>query len=194
MRIVLVVIVASAAYASCPEGQVCIDKDKWSQVRGLLAKLKKVEESEPVLTMSPFHITIDRSGRVFTDSTGSQKGKAKMVWGDFDVDLEYTITAEMHQAVESDWGFRLRIKALAMWLPLAVLEAKEWKESVDFGVGLEPFYWKIFAVQLHAGARTVGGGLNIDITNNFGAYLAAGVPWATPSTLAVMTGVGMSFN
>jgi len=48
---------------------------------------------------------------------------------------------------------------------------------IDGGVLLEPFFIRWANVNAYVGVRSVGGGVGIDLTKNFGVYLGYAVTW-----------------
>jgi len=178
--------------ADCPPGYVCLEEPTYQSVKTLLLKLQKIEENEPVFTFEPVFVIVDRNGRVYSSGDRPNEVHGHMLWGDFDVDFVWTPKMEVHQAVEPVGGWRLRVKAITWFNFLAFDE--DFSDGMDFGLGLEPLYYKRFNLQVYAGIRSFGLGFGVDITTNFGVFAGCSDLYRDPTSLQPSLGVYFSFN
>ena len=161
----------------CPEGHVCVEKDDMAKFFEYARNRRCRATTNPTITVDPVHIIVDKEGRVFGSGTGQKPSKIHIDWCNYDLDFHSQIGLDVAQAEESEWGFRLRVKATMGVLASKLWDAKEVKDVLDVGVLVEPFYFHWANVNAYVGVRSFGVGLGADITSNFGAYLGYSMTW-----------------
>jgi hypothetical protein len=142
--------------------------------------------------MDGLTIVTDRMGRVYGSGTGSKPMKLHVEWCNYQLDATTNLQYQVAERVESDWGFRLRLKAAVGILPSEALRADtRFRESLDGGVMIEPFYYHWANINGYVGLRSVGLALGADVTKNVTLFLGYGVTWGTWRG-APMIGIGFA--
>lgn len=161
----------SSAQSCLSNGGVCVDiadLDAFLQI----AKAHQCRaETKPAVTADSLTIIVDRQGRVYGSGTGSKPFNVKLDWCNYQLSLESQIRLVVAKRVEPEWGFRLRLKAAFGALVSPAVKGEKLYKSLEAGLALEPFYVRIFNVNLIVAVHSVGLGLGVDLTDNFGVLL-----------------------
>lgn len=167
----------------CKAPDTCVpEKDM-----GLFVKMAQEKQcllnNEPAFDLDPINIVIDRDGRVFFSGAEPHPYTLRMNWCDYDVEAKGKVTVIAAMREPDTWGFRFRPKAYIGALPLEALYSNPSLDDlrvhdlIDAGVMVDFFYWEWFNVNAAVGFRTLGGGVGVDLTANFGAYTGYALTW-----------------
>jgi hypothetical protein len=168
--VVLLSIVGTARADECPAGSTCVPPEDMQTFVQLLRDQKCRSEQVPVLKMDPVTIIVDRQGRVYYSGSEPLPYKVHVDWCNYHVEAVGKVSVQVAQRVEPTWGWRFRMKAAFAYLPLEAVLEKDATQGLDGGVLLEPFFLQSFNVNAYVGVRSVGAGVGLDLTKNFGLY------------------------
>lgn len=175
----LVLAVPSPASAQdCPpQYAVCLTPEEKEQVVRAVRELKDVRDSKAELEFrDPIVVIRDWDDRVYVNGGRTKPLRLKLRIGStVDRDMEATVPVRVfYREKPPDPPLRLRIRAQAGFLlPSVVDSAKDdggVYRSVDAGVGWDFLHLGDWNLSAHTGIRSVGGGIGLDLTRNFGPY------------------------
>jgi hypothetical protein len=177
----------------CPEGFVCLRKEVYAKVKAALAKLAKLEQTEPKIELDPVYIVTDRQGRVFSSGDDPEPASGEMTWGDFQVEFKWVPKLTVSQIVEDEWGFRPRVKA-QLWFNFTDFQLDEFERFIDVGVSFEPLYVYWANLQIFVGIKSFGAAIGFDATKNFGFVGGISFLYRNIASPSPMAGIFFSFN
>lgn len=134
----------------------------------------------PKLELDPIELVVDKDGRVYYSGDEPFPYTAKLTWCGVEAEFEGKLNVVTAIREEPWWGFRFRPKAYLGYLPLVALESQKGLDGIDAGLMVDFFYLKWFNVNAAVGFRSVGAGVGVDITKNFGAYVGYGLSYQEP--------------
>jgi len=181
-----------------PAGGKCLTKDQLDKVEQALKELDAIHKAPAVIT-TPDTITIihDWQNRVFVNGGGASPVRLKLKLGDtVDRDMAVTLPTQVYfRPQPPDPMFRLRIRAQAgILVPQLLQTATGNKQSFwDAGIGWDFFHYNAVNVAVYTGVRSVGGGIGLDLTRNFGPYVGYSLVYEGLQS-SVQTGIYFSFN
>lgn len=138
----------------------------------LLKKVKELEaiqSATPSLNLSPLNIIVDEEGRVYV--------KDQLI-GDLTIGtLSYKVSMKLNTTIvkarQKEYGFNLKWKAVVV--QSYERDGDNHLQSYTSGaLGIEPFYYKQFNINLVIGPRLVGPAIGVDITEHFGILSGVG--------------------
>lgn len=165
------------AQAACPAGKVCVDKKDMTTFLEIAKEKRCLVSTQPEVKADPLTIVVDKQGRVYGSGSGPQPFKLHLTWCNYELDATGQTKIVAAQMVEPDWGFRFRPKAALGLLGADLLRGEKFTSTIDGGALIEPFYYHFLNVNAYVGVRSVGGGLGIDLTRNFGLYMGYAITW-----------------
>lgn len=178
-----------------PPGGKCLTEEQLNKVKEALKELDSIKKSEMKVDISrPVVIIRDWDGRVYVNGGEKKPVEMRVTVGTIDRTLavEYP-TVIYYRTKPPDPMFRLRIRAQAGALMPDVWKKKEDRSYVDGGVGFDFFHLGPLNLDLYAGILSLGPGLGLDITRNFGARVGYSLVYKDLHS-AVFTGAYFSFN
>jgi len=144
----------------------------------VLRDQKCLKETKPEFKLDPVNIIVDRQGRIFYSGSAPQPYKLHMSWCNYEADGEGKVNVLAAVQEPPSYGFRFRPKAfVGMLLIEPFRDGKKPKDGLDAGLMLDIFYLHDFNINVHAGFRSVGAGLGVDIFRNFGFYSGYALTW-----------------
>jgi hypothetical protein len=174
---------ASDDAPTCPEGHVCVPIDDMQIIMQVIRDRHCLENTDPSFSFSNVTIIVDQDGRIFYQGDKDSKDletnfSMKMAWCHYQVEAGGKLKVIAAVNEPPIWGFRFRPKAYVGYAPLMPLfDGNDFSSGVDAGLMLDFFYWKFLNVNAALGFRTVGAGIGLDITSNFGGYVGYGMSW-----------------
>lgn len=156
----------------------CVPDTDMKAIGEVLKERKCLQSEKPQFELDSIDIVVDRDGRVFYSGASPHPYKLKMRWCNYDVEAEGKVSV-VAAVQEPPWyGFRFRPKAYAGVLLIeSFRRGKTPKDAVDAGLMADLFYVSDFNLNVHAGFRSVGAGLGVDIFKSFGAYVGYALAW-----------------
>jgi hypothetical protein len=145
----------------------------------LLKDAKCRNETAPTVAADPVTIVVDKEGRIFGSGDAPKPYSFKLNWCNYKLDATSEIKLVAAQEVPPTKGFRFRAKAAFGYLPIAAITAKDYRNGLDGGVLLEPFFLSLANVNAYVGVRSFGLGAGFDITRNFGVYAGYAMTWGS---------------
>jgi hypothetical protein len=167
--------VAMAQPTECvpPPGGKCITKEQLDQITKALQELDDIHKSPAVIdTKDEIYIISDWDGRVYVNGGDKDPIKMQLKMGKY-VDREMAATIPTHvyyRPKPPDPMFRLRIRAQVGVLIPQVFQSDTGWNKYDAGISWDFFHIKALNVAAYTGIRSAGGGIGLDLTNNFGVY------------------------
>jgi hypothetical protein len=145
----------------------------------LLQERKCLDENTPKATADSVTVIVDKEGRVYGSGTGKHPFKVHLEWCHYKIEAESQVKLQVAQEVERTWGFRLRIKATFGFLIAEAFQddTDELQDTLDGGFLVEPFFIDWANVNAYVGFRSIGAGLGVDLTTNFGLYAGYALTW-----------------
>lgn len=177
MGLVLAATPASASAEPTCDGACITDADMQVFVK-LLRDQKCRNETPPKFDVDPITIVVDREGRIYGSGADPKPYKIHMKWCNYEVDATGKVKLTAASRVEPDYGFRFRPKFSAGLLPIEAFRRDPWTQAVDVALMADLAYWKTLNFNVHAGIRSFGLGVGVDITKNFGAYVGYANTWS----------------
>lgn len=182
----------SFAQDSC-DGK-CVSNETLEKVKIALKELENIKNSPATGEFKDEIVIVhDWDGRVYINGGNPHPIKMKLKIGDhIDRDMELRLPVVVYYREKPpDPMFRLRFRAqFGLLIPSAIDSISS---SFDAGIGLDWFHYSIFNTYIHAGFRSSGAGLGVDITKNFGFMTGYSVQydgWKSQS----LSGFYFSFN
>lgn len=156
----------------------CVPKADMAMFVQLLKERKCLQDTPPTFKLDPVNIIVDRDGRIYHTGADPKPYKLHMKWCNYEAEGtgKVNVLAAVQEPPSS--GFRFRPKAFMGMLVLEPFrEGKKPKDGLDAGLMLDVLYYKDFNLNVHAGFRSIGGGLGVDIFRSFGAYAGYALSW-----------------
>lgn len=199
LSILLLILAETTSYAD--EEQCigkCLTPSQFEQVKLALEELDSIHKSKATLTTEDQIVIIqDWQGRVYVNGGSTKPLKLKLKIGEtIDRDLNFVLQPKLYYRPKPpDPMFRLRVRAqIGLLVPEMVMTAIGDKQSfLEGGLALDFFHVGLFNVSAYAGVRSIGGGLGIDLTKNFGPYVGYSFIYNELRS-SCLTGVYFSFN
>jgi len=191
---------ASPPPLPCPpevteSGGTCLTKEQREKIVEALKELDDIHRSKAELEFpEPIVIVRDWEDRVYVNGGERKPVKVKLrIGGHVDRDLEARLPVRVfYREKPPDPWFRLRIRAqFGILVPQLVRSVRNaasdasperdggLEEFWDAGIGWDFFHVPDWGLNLAAytGIRSLGGGLGMDLTKNFGLYAGYGVTY-----------------
>jgi hypothetical protein len=172
---------AAAQDAPCASPATCVPKAEMDIFVKLLQEKKCQLDESPEFELDPIQIIIDKDGRVFHSGADPKPYKLRMRWCNYEVEAEGKVKLIAAMRQPPIWGFRLRPKAYMGILPSEVFyssdDPREFGDFVDAGVMVDFLYYDWANLNGVVGYRSVGAGVGIDLTENFGVYSGYALTW-----------------
>jgi hypothetical protein len=156
----------------------CVPPADMAKIVTVLKERKCFDDTKPEFRLDPVNIVVDRNGRVFFSGNDPQPYRLHMKWCNYEA--EGTGKVKVLAAVQEppSYGFRFRPKAFVGMLVLEPFrDGKRPKDGLDAGLMVDALYWKDLNLNVHAGFRSVGVGVGVDIFRSFGAYVGYALAW-----------------
>lgn len=162
--------------AAC-EG-TCVPPADMAKIVTVLKERQCFEKTKPEFKMDPVNIIVDREGRVYFSGSNPQPYKLSMSWCNYNIEAEGKVNVLAAVQEPPSYGFRFRPKAFVGMLVLEPFrEGKKPKDGLDAGLMVDALYLKDFNLNVHAGFRSIGAGIGVDIFRSFGAYVGYALAW-----------------
>jgi hypothetical protein len=163
-------------YVSAQSEETQAVLDKWKEIEKKVFKTKKWKAAEKEKYPMPVPTgTVKACGteiEIAVDVSESTSYIREEPIAAFKPKLKIMAWYDFHQIGNVDAG----------WTP---------EDGIDVGLGFEPFHVWNFNLNVVVGIRSFGGGLGINITNNFGGYVGVQVKWGS---WLVAPGAGLYFT
>jgi hypothetical protein len=144
----------------------------------VLKERKCLEDTPPEFKLDPVKIVVDREGRIFYSGANPKPYRLQMKWCNFEVEASGKVDVLAAVQEPPSMGFRFRPKAFVGMLVLEPFrDGRKAKDGLDAGLMIDAFYWKDLNLNVHAGFRSVGVGVGVDIFRSFGAYAGYALAW-----------------
>lgn len=147
-------------------GGVCVSQEDMDAILAVLEQKKCQLEQTPSIALDPITVVVDKEGRIYTSGNDPHPYKVHIDWCGYKIEGEGHVPVVAAVREEPTWGFRFRPKAAVGVLPFA-----SGGKFFDAGLLVEPFHVAWVNVNGYVGVQSVGGGVGLDITSNFGGYV-----------------------
>lgn len=195
----------STAYAeefACPPTYAaCLTEEQLIKITEAVKELDEIKSSEAELSfLEPIVIVRDLDNRVYINGGKKKPTKLKLKIGTtIDRDLEAELPIKLSyrdEPVEDESLFRFRVRAqVGLLAPEMIQSIRDNAFQTFWNVSLGLDFMRYGALNLAAiiGSDGMGGGVGVDITKNFGTYVAPIVKYEDWSG-SLDIGLYMSFN
>jgi hypothetical protein len=188
-----------AQMCECLPDGVCLNKEQKEQVTIAVKELDEIKSSKAKIEVTePIIIIRDWEDRIYINGGEKKPIKLKLKIGKtIDRDMEMTLPIQVgYREKPPDPMFRLRIRAQAGFLIPTIFESpieEHILDGMDAGIGWDFFHLDFVNLSVYTGIRSVGGGLGLDLTKNFGPYLGYSLIYDGFQS-AALAGIYFSFN
>jgi hypothetical protein len=165
----------------CASPSTCVPEQDMSVFVDVLKEKQCLLTEAPKIKADAVTIVVDRDGRVYGSGSDPKPYQLHLDWCNYQIDAKSNIQLQVAQRVEPTWGFRFRAKAAFGILVADIFrdEVDEFHQALDGGLLIEPFFVQLFNFSGYVGVRSVGAGLGVDITNNFGIHTGYALTWSS---------------
>jgi len=173
----------AAPDASCEPPATCVPEEDMRTFVTLLREKKCQLDEPPKFDLDPINIVVDKQGRVFYSGAEPRPYTLKMGWCSYAVEAQGKVDIVAAMREPDIWGFLFRPKAYISALPLEALyelpedESLDATDLVDSGVMVDFLHYDWANLNAAVGFRSFGGGIGVDLTENFGAYAGYALTW-----------------
>lgn len=168
---VALAVLARVAHADeCRAGSTCVPQEDLEVFVKLLQEQKCRNENPPKFQLDGITIIEDQDGRIYGSGSDPKPYTLHMNWCNYEVTATGKVQLFVAKREPPFWGFRFRPKFQSGFLFTDAIAKENALSAIDVGVLLEGFYYRSVNLNLAAGFRSVGAGVGLDITKNFGAY------------------------
>lgn len=164
----------------CPTTAECVERSDLKKIVKLLDERQCLDKTTPSLKLDPVTIVTDSKGRVYYSGSQPRPYTVEMKWCHYTIQAEGSLEVVVAQTEPPTWGFRFRPKAHLGYLPFRILREHEFSEVVDAGLAVDFLYWQWVNLNVFAGFRSVGSGIGVDVTDNFGVLVGYGLSYEPP--------------
>lgn len=155
-----------------PPYAVCLTAEEKQTVGDSLRELKEIKEAKATVKVTDDIVIVrDWEDRVYVNGGSGKPIRATLTLGStVERDLELQLPVQtFYREKPPDPMFRLRVRAQAGVLFPRVLDS--FKDGWDAGIGWDFMHVGPANLSAYTGIRSVGGGLGVDLTKNFGPYV-----------------------
>ncbi len=161
----------------CPTGYTCVPKEDMETVIQLLRDQKCRAETPPKYDLDGITIVEDQDGRIYGSGAAPKPYTLKMSWCNYEVTASGKVQLLVAKHEPPTWGLRFRPKFSSGFLFTKAVVDKDALSAVDVGVLFEGFYYRAVNLNVALGFRSVGAGVGLDLTKNFGVYAGYAVSY-----------------
>lgn len=164
---------------TCEAPSECVSEKDMDTILTILEDRACLATRLPKLKVDPIQIVVDKEGRVFYSGAEPQPFVLKMSWCNFELEARGKVDVVVAMREPPIWGFRFRPKAYMGLLPTEALhrDRPDFEDLVDAGFLTDFLYYDWANLNLAVGYRSVGLGVGIDLTENFGSYAGYSLTW-----------------
>ncbi len=155
-----------------PPYAVCLTAEEKKTVGDSLRELKEIKEAKAVVKVEEDIVVVrDWQDRVYVNGGSGRPIKATLTLGStVERDLELQLPVQtFYREKPPEPMFRLRIRAQAGVLAPRIKDS--FKDGLDAGIGWDFMHLGPANLSAYTGLRSVGGGIGLDVTKNFGPYV-----------------------
>ena len=160
---------------------VCLPRQDFQRFLDIALERQCLEKKKPVFEVDPITVVTDSEGRVFyTGADPNKPYRVTMSWCHYEVEAvgKVSIVAAMKEPATS--GLRFRPKAYLGHLPLKLAKGK-FHDGIDAGLLVDWLFIHDFNLNVAAGFRSLGLGVGVDLTKNFGVYAGYAIGYTAPT-------------
>jgi len=172
-------IARSALAEECSLSGRCVPKEDLDVFVGALREKKCLQEEKPKFQLDPIVIITDVEGRVYYSGSQPVPYSVTMKWCNYEVVGQGKLEVTVAKREPPVWGFRFRPKFAGSFLFVDAFKQSSAGEAVDVGILWDLAYYRSFNLNVATGFRSVGAGLGMDVTKNFGVYAGYAFSWWT---------------
>lgn len=184
--------------SAVPEGGVCLTKEGKDKVVAAVKELEDLHSAKAELKFKDEIVIVrDWDDRVYVNGGDKKPIRATLTLGssvsrDMEVELPVTVS---YREKPADPMFRLRIRAQAGVLVPEMVKTFGGESTAfwDAGLGWDFFHLGPANLSAYTGIRSVGGGLGLDLTKNFGPYAGYALVFSGFKS-SLLVGAYFSFN
>lgn len=182
-----------------PTGGKCLNQDQWEKVKEALSELDSIKKSEMTGEFQDsIKIISDWDGRVYVNGGDGKSGspiRLNVRVGSINRTLALQLPVSVYYREKPpDPMFRIRIRAQGgLILPDLWKNTGDRTSFLDAGIGWDFFHLGPVNTYIHTGISSLGGGIGLDLTKNFGIFGGYTLVYRDFHS-GVMLGTYFSFN
>lgn len=180
----------------CPPGFVCVADADMKDIVQVLSERECLDTTQPTFTLDPVVIYTDEQGRVYYSGAEPEPYKVGLTWCHYSAQATGKVLVSVAKAEKPVWGFRFRPKAYVGYLLLDQMYNPEesFSNGLDVGVALDFLFYKNLNADAFVGYRSLGVGVGLDVTENFGVYLNYSHTWQGIVGMEVPYNIGVGID
>lgn len=164
-----------------PDNFVCLPREDFQRFLDIALERQCLERKPPTFQVDSITVLTDTEGRVFyTGADPSKPYQIHMRWCHYDVTAEGEVTLVAAMQTPPTSGVRFRPKAYLGYLPLKLSKGRL-NDGVDAGLLVDWLFIQEFNLNASAGFRSLGIGVGVDLTQNFGVYAGYALGYTAPT-------------
>ena len=168
---------ALAQDGPCAAGSTCVPPADLKDMLAALEGQRCLKTTQPEFKLDPITIVTDKDSRIYVSGDKPLPYTLSMKWCGYDVSATGMVKATVAKAAPPTYGLRFRPKATLGFLLIDTFSQDTWSKGLDGGLLLEPFFYQWVNINAYVGVRSVGGGVGVDLTGNFGLYVGYAITW-----------------
>jgi hypothetical protein len=177
--LLLLFLIPRKVLGDCPPNATCVPSEDIKVFVNLLEDKKCQQSIKPDFKLDPINIVLDKDGRVYYSGNEPYPYTIKMAWCNYEVVAKGQVNLMAAVLVPPSWGFRFRPKFSSSILFVDAFDRSSAGEAIDVGIFWEFLYWKSLNLNVTTGFRSIGLGIGLDITKNFGVQGGYAFSWWT---------------
>jgi hypothetical protein len=167
------------AQGACATGSICVSDADLKTFLALANEKKCLQTTQPAFKLDPVVVVVDKEGRVYYSGDEPKPYTLKMSWCTYELTATGKVALTVAKNEPPVWGFRFRPKFAGSYLFVDGFSSTKAVDGVDIGILWDLAYYKAVNFNIATGFRSVGAGLGLDITRNFGGYAGYAFSWWT---------------
>ena len=165
-----------SAPAACDKG-TCVQSEDMKVFISLLKDAKCRTDTPPTIKSDPITVVVDKEGRIYGSGGEPKPYKLSLSWCNYQIEATSQVQIVAAQEAVQTYGFRFRPKAFIGYLPIEAVSAKDYRNGIDGGVLLEPFFLSWTNINAVVGFRSFGAAVGFDPFKNMSLVLGYTVAW-----------------
>lgn len=179
--LLLTAIFTKALGQTCAEGSTCVEDEDLARMVEVLEEKQCLQTEAPKFQLDSITIVEDEAGRIFYTGAEPKPYTLHMDWCTYHVKATGKVELLAARKETPIWGFRFRPKAYIGVLPFEALQVDDAGigDVWDAGVMVDFLYYDWVSLNGAVGFQSFGGGVGIDLLDNFGSYVGYANTWGT---------------
>ena len=167
------------AEVACSAGSTCVSDTDLKTFVTLAQEKQCLQKNQPTFKLDPITVIVDKDGRVYYSGDEPKPYSLKMTWCTYEVTTTGKVALVVAKNEPPVWGFRFKPKFAGSYLFVDGFSSSKAIDGFDVGILWDFLYYKAVNLNVATGFRSIGAGLGLDITRNFGGFAGYAFSWWT---------------